>query len=322
MSTGDEGMPIRHRVAQLWSDVLGQEVRSGQDEFHDLGGTSLKALRLCARLSEGLDCKVPVRTLLEHSVFDDFVTAVEQIAEPEIEVAPVPVVCFPFAGGGASFFRAWTALPSPGVRVVAVQLPGREEIFGQPLHAQVVKAVPDLIDRLRACVAGEPGFALFGHSLGAVLAYEVACELQASGDPAPQHLFVSGSPGPWSVARTDRASDLADEDFLVRVSQLAGFHHEALDDPDLREVLLPRLRADVAMHEDYVALHNDPLDIPVTSLRGSEDRLVSAGQAREWESVTNAGFGYREVPGGHMYLVDNPTAVLQSIAEVLHPRTA
>ncbi|MFB7124329.1 thioesterase II family protein [Kitasatospora sp. NPDC056273] len=225
----------------------------------------------------------------------------------------LPLVCLPFAGSGAGFYRAWNVAP-PGLKVVPLQLPGREELFLEEPFTDASEAAAALAPRILELVGGEAPFALFGHSLGAVLAYELAREL--GGRSGLRHLFVSGSPGPGS-GRERRATGLDDEEFLARVGEFAGYRHAAFDDPDLRGLLLPLLRADVAMHEDYVPASDTPLPLPVTSLRGAEDGLVSRTQAEEWRSTTGASFDYRELPGSHMYLVDSPEVLLATVAQVL-----
>ncbi|MFJ6384923.1 thioesterase II family protein [Kitasatospora sp. NPDC092039] len=221
----------------------------------------------------------------------------------------MPLVCLPFAGSGAGFYRTWNGAP-PGLKVIALQLPGREELFLEEPFTDASEAASALAPRVRELVGGEAPFALFGHSLGAVLAYELAREL--GGRSGLRHLFVSGSPGPGS-GRAQRATGLDDEEFLARVGEFAGYRHAAFDDPDLRELLLPLLRADVAMHENYVPASTAPLPLPVTSLRGADDRLVSRAQAEEWRTTTEVSFTYRELPGSHMYLVDSPEALLTTV---------
>ncbi|GAA1391634.1 alpha/beta fold hydrolase [Kitasatospora putterlickiae] len=226
----------------------------------------------------------------------------------------LPLFCLPFAGSGAGFYRAWSAVP-PGLKVVPLQLPGREELFLEDPFTDASKAASVLAPQILELVGEEAPFALFGHSLGAVLAYELAREL--SGRSGLRHLFVSGSPGPGH-GRAQRATGLDDEEFLARVGEFADYRHAAFDDPDLRELLLPLLRADVAMHEDYVPVPGPPLTLPVTSLRGADDRLVSRAQAEEWRTTTRASFTYRELPGGHMYLVDSPETLLTAVTGALH----
>lgn len=226
------------------------------------------------------------------------------------------LACLPFAGGGAGFYRAWTDdLPGGCPDIVPIQLPGREELFIDPPYTDALAAARELAPTVAAAVADYDAYAVFGHSLGAVLAFEVARELSRAGR-SPAKLFVSGSPGPRS-GREDRATGLRDQDFLARVEQFAGYRHEALDDPEFRELLLPLLRADVEMHENYKPATDDPIAVPIVSLRGAEDALVAADQAREWRQETVAEFAYVEVPGRHMYLADDPRALLEAVTRIL-----
>jgi surfactin synthase thioesterase subunit len=134
------------------------------------------------------------------------------------------------------------------------------------------------------------------------------------------HLFVSGSPGPWR-GRTGRASGLDDDEFLARVEEFAGFRHPVFDDPDMCELLLPTLRADVAAHEGYRPRTDTPLDVPITAVRGADDRLVSAAQAAEWTTATSTRFVLAELAGGHMHLLEHPEALLDLIGTVLAAAT-
>ncbi|CAN3977864.1 thioesterase II family protein [Kitasatospora purpeofusca] len=224
--------------------------------------------------------------------------------------APQKVLaCLPFAGSGAGFFREWEKLGIPDVALLPVQLPGREERFLDDPFTDIATAVAELTPRILADAGERADLALFGHSLGAVLAYEIARELERIGHPGLRHLFVSGSPGPHD-GRTERATGLADEEFVAGVQRFAGYRHPAFDDPELVEVLLPILRADVELHENYRPTGTDPLSVPITALRGDQDELVSRAQAEQWAGATSGPFSYRELPGGHMYLVDDPERLL------------
>jgi surfactin synthase thioesterase subunit len=228
----------------------------------------------------------------------------------------IPVICFPFAGAGATVYRRCQEYGSERLLIVPVQLPGREERFVEPLFTDVVGAVDDLLPALLDQLTGYPQVALFGHSLGAVLAYETAHRLAGATGPQLLKLFVSGSPGPWTQRRT-RATGLSDEAFLTQVTELAGYAHPALDHPDLREVLLPTLRADVEMHENYLAPEGVPLAVPIVSVRGAGDRLVSREQSAEWAAATGAGYRHVELPGGHMYLTDSATELVRLLEDEL-----
>jgi surfactin synthase thioesterase subunit len=227
------------------------------------------------------------------------------------------LLCLPFAGAGASFFRPWSRLGVEGVEVVPVQLPGRERRIAEPLYQDVHEAADGLLPEVLADLPdpAEP-VALFGHSLGAVLAYELAHRLVDAGRPV-HRLFVSGSPGP-GAERTERASDLDEESFVAQVEKFAGYRHPAFDDPEMRALLLPTLYADVRMHESYRPRAAKPLPVPITAIRAADDGLVSAAESAHWREATSAEFVAVEVPsGGHMYLTADGRVVLDIVAASL-----
>ncbi len=225
-------------------------------------------------------------------------------------MAEIPVLCLPFAGAGASAFRRAQEYPADIVRIVPLQLPGRDERFAEPPFTDAVTAVDDLLPTALDLVAGSPAVAVFGHSLGAVLAFELAYRLRQLPQPDLVRVFVSGSPGPWT-RREVRATGMTDADFLLQVRGFAGYSHPALEHPELRDMLLPTLRADVEMHENYLAQPGQTVDVPIISIRGSEDELVSREQAAQWQAASTAGCELREVPGNHMYLVDSPAELVR-----------
>ncbi|MCX4502481.1 amino acid adenylation domain-containing protein [Streptomyces anulatus] len=227
----------------------------------------------------------------------------------------VLLVCLPFAGSGAGFYRQWARLGVPGVRVLAPQLPGREELFNEDPCTDVREAARLMAtETVRLAGGGAEQVALFGHSLGALLAYETARELRSRGFDRLTHLFVSGSAGPWEVR--PRTSDLEDEALAAHVEEITGYRHPAFDHPELRSVLVPLLRADTVMHERYRPDPDaPPLPIPVTAMRGAGDTLVTRETSRHWNAATTAEFAAVELPGGHMYLTERPASLLEAIAE-------
>ncbi|GII64828.1 thioesterase [Sphaerisporangium krabiense] len=231
---------------------------------------------------------------------------------------PATLLCFPYAGAGAGFFRPWRGHDPEAVEVVPVQLPGREQRFTEPPYRDVHEAVDGLAGEVLDKLAGRSRVVVFGHSLGAILAYEMAHRLQDVGGPAVAHLVVSGSPGPGEV-REKRATGLPDEEFLARVLEFAGYSHPALEDPTMRELLLPCLRADVEMHENYrPPASRPPLRAPITAVRGADDGLVSRAELQGWATATGAEFHVAEMPGGHMYLVDSVAEILALVGRLSH----
>ncbi len=230
------------------------------------------------------------------------------------------LICLPYAGAGASFYRPWAALAGGSLEIVALQLPGRERLIDEEPYRNVHQAVDGLLTQLRDRLgnSGDGGgrLALFGHSLGAVLAYELAHRLVDEPGAELVHLFVSGSPEP-SRGRERRATGLSDEDFLARVGDFAGYHHAALDDPEMREMILPALRADVEMHENYVPGTDLPLNVPLTVIRGEDDELVGYDDVESWSKVAGHDFEHVEVPGGHMYLTDTAATLVRLIVSTV-----
>lgn len=213
----------------------------------------------------------------------------------------IPLVCVPFAGAGAAFFHSWNAITDSAVSIIGLQLPGRERRIDEPPYREAGTAVDGILPGLLDDIGGAGPVMLFGHSLGAILAYELAHRLSSSRDVDVLELMVSGSPGPWG-GRQQRATGLPDEEFLQRVQEFAGLSHEALRHAEMRALILPTLRADVEMHETYRPSTSSMLHAPVTSFRGAEDRLVSAAQADEWAAVTSGEFHRIEAEGGHTRL--------------------
>jgi surfactin synthase thioesterase subunit len=229
------------------------------------------------------------------------------------------LVCLPFAGAGASFFRKWQARLPQRLLVLPVRLPGREGRLSEPApvdaacaadeaFAQVTRQVPpggDAIDVL-----------VFGHSMGAILAFELAHRLATVPEVRLAGLLVSGSPGPRHRTAI-RVSGLPDGDFLLQLQRLTGYKHPAFDDCELRALLTPLLRADTRIMEDYRCTQDTPLTCPITSIRGSSDSFVSADQAGQWVRETTGSFRYVELDGGHMYLAIASAALLGVISSDL-----
>jgi surfactin synthase thioesterase subunit len=224
-------------------------------------------------------------------------------------VEKITLVCLPFAGAGASFFQEWADL-SEDITIEAIQLPGREKRFIEPVYTDVRAASKGIFEEFQANsnIDLNTPLVLFGHSLGAVLAFEVAQRFLEAKLPLI-NLVVSGSPDPWTL-RTERATGLGDEEFIAKVLEFSEYKHEALENEMMRELLMPALRADVEMHEAYVADPAAVVDVPVIVLRGSQDSLVSTEQVANWQSVTSQQVTFEEMDGGHMYFVDKPKALL------------
>lgn len=219
------------------------------------------------------------------------------------------LLCLPHAGGGASFFRDWRRHLEPDVELLAARYPGREERHGE--------AMATSLEAMAACIADacagldERPLALFGHSMGAALAYETALALQARGR-ALLHLFVSAHPPP----HRQRGGSLhlqTDAALLADVCRQSDGAPSALDDPAVRELFLPALRADYRLIERYRRERVEPLDCPVSLLLGEDDGEVNDDEALAWAAASRCGLDVRRFAGGHFYLRAQRRAVLEHI---------
>jgi surfactin synthase thioesterase subunit len=220
--------------------------------------------------------------------------------------AQTRLFCLPHAGAGASSYRDWFARLGPDIDCLPVQLPGRETRLAE----RPIDDVDELVSELAPVLAahGGPRFALFGHSMGALIAYATAHRLRESG-VAPIHLFVSGSSAPRH-RRSERWHTLSDGDLLDRLAELGGMPEGVLAEPELCALLIPILRADVALCERYVHVERPPLSIPITAMAGDGDTSIE-GALAEWAVETTAPFTGRLFPGDHFY----PPAVLDQVIE-------
>ncbi|MEV7548989.1 alpha/beta fold hydrolase [Amycolatopsis sp. NPDC089917] len=222
--------------------------------------------------------------------------------------AGMRLVAFPHAGGSASAYRQLSAALSPTVEVHTVQYPGRQDRMAEP----VIDDLHVLADQLVDVVAALPKpFALFGHSMGAIVAFELARRLEARG-LVPAALFVSARRGP-DVFK-ERAHHLADDDtFLAEVSRLGGTDASIFDDPDIRALALPALRGDYKAVETYRYRPGPDVSCPVVALAGDADPVIDVPDVENWREHTTGTFETAVYRGGHFFVDDNLDAVASRI---------
>ncbi|MEW2355933.1 alpha/beta fold hydrolase [Spirillospora sp. NPDC029432] len=228
--------------------------------------------------------------------------------------ASMRLFCLPHAGGSAVFYRGWARELGPAVEMHTVQYPGRADRMSDPFVTDAAQ-LARLIAGAMAPLLDRPA-ALFGHSMGAVLAYEVARLLEERGTP-PAHLFVSGARPPHDRG-DERIADRDDDGLVAALADLGGTDAEVLEDEELRELVLPYVRNDFALIENYEHRPEPPLNVPVTAFVGDADSHVDPATAAGWSAATGAGpVPVKVWEGGHFYLVEKRSEVIAEILRTL-----
>ncbi len=212
--------------------------------------------------------------------------------------AAARLVCLPYAGGGASVYRRWDHLAPQHVEVCPVELPGRGARMGEAPFLRLPPLVRALADALEPLL--DRPFAFFGHSMGGLVAFELARLLRRRGWPQPCHLFVSASPAP--PRRHEPAfHDASDAEVKARLQALNGTPGAVLENEELMALTLPVIRADFAVLETYEYHEESPLDVPITVFGGLQDRAVRPSDLQGWQAHSTDS-RLRMLPGDHFFI--------------------
>lgn len=223
--------------------------------------------------------------------------------------------CFPYAGGAAAIYRDWgNKLPS-SIEVCPVQLPGRGSRLSEPLFKRIEPLVEAAAEALLPYMEGP--FAFFGHSMGAIISFELAHLLRREHKPQPSHLFLSGRPAPHLIKEEPPTHDLPEPEFIEELRRLKGTPREVLEHPELMSMISPILRADFEICQTYEHLPSPPLECPITVFGGLQDQDVSREQLEGWRDYTSASFAVRMFPGDHFFLQSSAPVMLRMIAQEL-----
>lgn len=232
--------------------------------------------------------------------------------------AKIHLFCFPFAGGGAATYRGWHGGDLAAIEILPVQLPGREERFNEPRYERIGPLVGMLADVLPL----DGPFALFGHSMGALIAFELARELRRRGVVMPLHLFVSGAPAAQQYGVRPKRFAGGGAGIIEELRQLGGTPDEVLRSEEFLRLIMPTLRADFGMVDAYRYVDDAPLPCPITAFGGDRDPEVSCEGLQRWAAQTTVGFDYYVYPGGHFFLNDHAPAMRAVIGRTLASRVS
>jgi medium-chain acyl-[acyl-carrier-protein] hydrolase len=214
--------------------------------------------------------------------------------------ARLRLFCFPHAGASALIFRTWPDSLPADIEVCPIQLPGR----GTRLMERPFTELPPLVEALAQALAPllDMPFAFFGHSLGALVSFELLRRLRRQYGLHPACLLVSAAGAPQLPHRGSPIHALPDKEFLAELRRLNGTPSELLDHEELMKIMLPLLRADFAVYENYTYANESPLNCAISAFGGLQDQRVSERDLQAWSAMTNNSFSLRMLPGDHFFL--------------------
>ena len=228
--------------------------------------------------------------------------------------ASVRLFCFPYAGGGDSIFHSWQQSLSNAIEVCPVQLPGRGSRIAEPPCTEMDQLVRPLGQALASYL--DKPFALFGHSMGALIAFDLARHLRREYNAQPIHLFVSGRCSP-QTAKEPFDLKLLESRFPEMLRHYNGTPEEVLDNPELMDLVLPVVRADLDLCRSYIYTLEPPFSFPITAFGGLDDCGVPRHRIEGWREHTAGPFVLRMLPGDHFFLNTSRLPLLEAISKEL-----
>jgi len=231
----------------------------------------------------------------------------------------VRIICFPYAGGHATFAQSWAPALPKEMALLGVTYP-RDAAAGSAAPRSAQSIARSVLDEV--LWQGDRPLILFGYSLGAHIAYEVSQLLVRSAHRQPAELVVAAARAPHLPSKSGRMSALPDDQFIVRLRELGGTPPEVLDNAELLEFFMPMLRADFAISEQYQPSTTAALACPITAIGGSTDATTEPADVAAWQGFTAGGFRCHQLDGHHFFLQQQPQAVLAIVREAAERHAA
>jgi surfactin synthase thioesterase subunit/NAD(P)-dependent dehydrogenase (short-subunit alcohol dehydrogenase family)/aryl carrier-like protein len=229
--------------------------------------------------------------------------------------ARLRLLCFHYLGGGASAFRQWADGLPPEIDVLPVQLPGREGRIHEPPCEDLLALAEKLVDELSPHL--DRPLAIYGHSMGSLIGFELARQLRRRLGVEPVHLFVGGYFAPHTPNPFHTRKDWHEAEVMQTVQRLLDVPEAVLANPEFMQALLPTMQADSRLVGSYTWREETPLACPITAFGGLEDREVGRPDLEQWRRHTTGAFRLEMLPGGHLFLLSERARLLKIIAEEL-----
>ena len=228
----------------------------------------------------------------------------------------IRLFCLPFAGGTAATYRSWANYLPASIELVPVELPGRGMRFSEPLFVASQPLIAALAEAMQPYLA-QP-YLFFGHSMGALLSFELTRWLATHYQSQPQQLFVSGHRAPHLAAADTTTHQLSDPDLLQKVRTIDGTPKEVLEQHELMQLMLPILRADFPICDTYQFQPAQPLNVAISAFGGFQDPMVKRHDIAAWREHTTAEFQMHMFPGGHFFLQTAQAAFFKTLSHELN----
>lgn len=241
------------------------------------------------------------------------------VAQPKPDAA-LRLLCLPHAGGGPTAFFPWIARLQPEIECVSVQYPGR----GQRFREEPLTSISDLVGGIAARIAeiADKPFALYGHSFGGLVAFELAKSLRRLGSPLPEHLFMGASRPPHLGPLLPAIHTLAEDEFVEALqARYGGIPAAIYADREVLNLFIAPMRADFTAYELYRLLPEAPIGVPITAFAATEDHTATPSTMQEWGRHTAARFDLKILPGSHFFPPDTVALVVQTIRDRLLGRS-
>lgn len=223
--------------------------------------------------------------------------------------------CFHYAGGSASIFRQWSKDIIKEVEVVAIQLPGREERFDEPQLSNICEVIDNLCLNF-ADYTNKP-FIFFGHSIGAMIAFEFTRALRKHSMLQPKHLIISGAKAPQVPITKSPIHSLPTVKFIEELKKYNGTPDHIINDEEMMSIFIPTLRADFCVAETYKYIGEEPFNHPITAFGGLNDDTFDSQNLQKWQTQTTSSFESYFFPGDHFFINSSYDKVIKIVNFIL-----
>jgi len=221
------------------------------------------------------------------------------------------IFCFPYAGASSVIFHKWIDYFPDSVELFAIELPGRGRRFAEPLISEMNLLVEDLAKEMHPYL--DKPFQFFGHSMGALISFELACWLKKHYGISPEHLWVSAHTAPHLNFREEPFHKMPEEKFKTKLIELNGFPKEVLENEELFNLVLPIIRSDFQICETYNLKQKIQLDCAITAFGGANDSFVKIPDLIAWKYLTQGEFNFILIEGDHFFITNSYKKLIKNI---------